>query len=115
MVSAVLSASVGLDHPSALSRFLQFISPLILDNPDEPSRDDEDEDQSKAGTGAGDGFFASSSSSNAFALEQESVSKLIHLIYNEDTDTNFALLCIAREKLSEGKTPSKEEERGQAL
>ncbi|PFH36429.1 putative vacuolar sorting protein 35 [Besnoitia besnoiti] len=84
MVSAVLGASVALDQPSALTRFLDFISPLVFDGPDTPV----DEEESGA--------------SSAFSSEQQSVSKLVHLIYNADTDLHFALLCIARQKFGEG-------------
>ncbi|KFH06859.1 putative vacuolar sorting protein 35 [Toxoplasma gondii MAS] len=84
MVSAVLGSNVALDQPSALSRFLEFISPLVLDAPDTPL----DEDEGGA--------------SSAFSAEQQSVSKLVHLLHNPDTDLHFALLCIAREKFGEG-------------
>lgn len=84
MVSAVLGSNVALDQPSALTRFLDFISPLVLDAPDTPLDEEE------------------GSASSSFSAEQQNVSKLVHLIHNPDTDLHFALLCIAREKFGEG-------------
>ncbi|XP_058515695.1 uncharacterized protein LOC131479141, partial [Ochotona princeps] len=86
MVGAVLAAGAQLEQPSSVSRFLEFVSPLLRDSGNMNSVDN----------------FEEGGASSEFIKEQEDIAKLVHLLYNADTDVHFTLLCLARQTFAEG-------------
>jgi vacuolar protein sorting-associated protein 35 len=82
IVKAVFKSKRRLDNMEILTQLLAFVEPLLKD-------DEESEEEPEA---------------YEFQEEQESVSKLIHLIYNDDLEVYYSLLQTMKKELSQGGT-----------
>lgn len=82
IVKAVFKSKRKLDSMEIINQLLSFVEPLIKD-------DENAEEEPEA---------------YEFEEEQESVAKLIHLIYNEDLDTYYNLLQRIKKELTQGGT-----------
>lgn len=82
IVKALFKSKRKLDSMDILTQLLSFIEPLLKD-------DENAEEEPEA---------------YEFEEEQESVSKLIHLIYNDDLDTYYSLLQRIKKELVQGGT-----------
>lgn len=137
MVSAVLGAGVLLEQPSSVSRFFEFVSPLLQDSSssdaaegkkkkhreqqqqreeeeeqqqqrsykrEEEEEEEEDVDGSRCSSRVrgSRGESAAAAAASNFVREQQDIAKLVHLLYNADTDVHFTLLCLARQTFAEG-------------
>jgi vacuolar protein sorting-associated protein 35 len=77
IVKALFKSRMRLDNMDILTQLLSFVEPLLKD-------DENNEEETEA---------------YEFQEEQESVSKFIHLIYNEDLDTYYNLLQRIKKEL----------------
>jgi hypothetical protein len=82
IVKALFKSKMRLDNMEIMTQLLSFVEPLL--------KDDEENDEI--------------SEAYEFQEEQESVSKFIHLIYNEDLDTYYNLLQRVKKELVQGGT-----------
>jgi len=80
IVKAVFKSKKKLDSPDIINQLLSFIDPLLKD-------DEENEEEVE---------------SYEFEEEQESISKLIHLVYNEDLEIYYELLQRMKKELMQG-------------
>jgi vacuolar protein sorting-associated protein 35 len=80
IVKAVFKSKRKIDNIEILNQLLSFIEPLIKD-------DENNEEESEA---------------YEFVEEQESVAKLIHLIYNDDLDVYYNILQRIKKELVQG-------------
>jgi vacuolar protein sorting-associated protein 35 len=80
IVKAVFKSKRKLDSIDILNQLLSFVEPLIKD-------DEDNEEETEA---------------YEFAEEQESIAKLLHLIYNDDLDTYYGLLQRMKKELVQG-------------
>jgi vacuolar protein sorting-associated protein 35 len=80
MVNAVLDAGLPLEDPSSLKRFLQFISPICLDDKNNPVN----------------------TASEEFATEQMEVCRLVFAIKHEDLDVMMQMYTDARAFFGQG-------------
>lgn len=80
ILKAVFKSKKKIDNMDMLNQLLSFIEPLLRD-------DEESEEEQEA---------------YEFSEEQECVSKLIHLIYNDDLDVYYNLLQRIKKELTQG-------------
>lgn len=80
IVKAVFKSKRKIDNIEILNQLLSFVEPLIKD-------DENNEEESEA---------------YEFVEEQESVAKLIHLIYNDDLDVYYNILQRIKKELVQG-------------
>ena len=80
IVKAVFKSKRKLDNQDIINQLLSFIEPLLKD-------DEEMEEEPE---------------SYEFEEEQQSVSKLIHLIYNDDLDVYYELLQLIKKEIIQG-------------
>jgi len=69
LLRSVLSSRVRLDSEDVTARLLTFLAPLVRDEDDTPTADDDNQE--------------------AFEEEQRLMARLVHLMLHDDTDRQF--------------------------